>query len=156
MNTIKVSIFKYSFLLLLFISVIGISDSFGQLDEPAGINSRFYYSGILGPSEKIEFNMQINGYSVTGSYMSVSTGDIFLFKGRLAADKSAMGVLVYDEQNNYLASVEAEVISQELDFASEIKGVWKSLKGGGKKNISLDKVAEFARVEAPKEHSYFE
>ncbi len=156
MNTIKVSIFRHSCFILFFLLTLGLTKSQAQLDEASGINSRLYYSGTLGSSEKIEFNMQVNGYAVTGSYMTVSTGDILLFKGRLAADKAGMGVLVYDENNNYIASIEASVISQELDFASELVGTWKSLKDGGKKNLSLTKVAEFAKAEESRDYSYFE
>lgn len=155
MNTSKVSVLKYliSFTVVLLMSSVS---AFAQLDEPSGINSQFYYSGSLDAIEKIELNMQVNGYNVSGSYMITSNGEIFIFKGRLAADKTGMGVLVYDEGNNYVASIEARVISQELDFASKIKGTWKPVNGGRNKSISLNKVAEFADSGQESERSYFE
>ena len=109
-------------------------------------SSRLYYSGTLGGSSQIEFNMQVAGYAVSGSYIVVNSGEIYVFKGRLSADKSGMGVLIYDDANNYIASMEATVISREMDFASEITGTWKSGKTNTRKAVDLIKVAEFARA----------
>ncbi|QSE97133.1 hypothetical protein [Fulvivirga lutea] len=143
-----------------FFLVVGLlltTSVFAQVDDPAASNTRFYYSGSLGSNEKIELNIQLTGYLISGSYMVINSGDIFLIRGRLSADKAGLGVIVYDSENNYVAAVEARVVSEELDFAREIRGVWKSPDGNLIKNLRLNKVAEFARNNAEESTtSYFE
>lgn len=155
MNTLKVSVLKYLILTVFIFTLSGVS-LFAQIDEPSGLNSQFYYSGSIDNTESIEWNMQVNGYNVSGSYMITSNGKIYIFKGRLAADKSGMGVLVYDEGDNYVASIEAKIISRELDFAHQIKGILKPIDGTRKKSLSLNKVAEFADAGIISDHSYGE
>lgn len=135
------------YLKIIFI-IVGLTWSFSanaQLEELGAANSRLYYSGNLGASEKIELNIQLTGYKVSGSYMSINSGDLFIINGRMSIDKSGIGVLVFDSENNYIASIEAKIISGELDFAREIKGVWKSADGTVRKDLNLSKIAEFAR-----------
>jgi hypothetical protein len=150
-----VSIKKYllSFILIWFVA--GISQSFAQVDEQAETNSLFYYTGTLGSNDKIELNLQFNAHNVSGSYILVTTGDLFVFKGRLAIDKSGVGLLVYDESNIYVASIEAKVISEDVDFGREIKGVWKAANGKRSLNLTLKKIAELAKAENPTK-TYFE
>ena len=116
-----------------------------QIEELGASSSRLYYSGNLGSSEKIELNIQLTGQKVSGSYMSINTGDIFIIKGRMSLDKAGIGVLVYDADNKYIASVEAKIISAEMDFAREIEGTWRSADGTIRKEFNLSKIAEFAR-----------
>ena len=140
-----ISLNKYLKILLL---ITGITFSFSaqaQIEELGASNSRLYYSGNLGPSEKIELNIQLTGFKVSGSYMSINTGDIFIIKGRMSIDKQGIGVLVYDADNKYIASVEAKIISGEMDFAREIEGTWRSADGNIRKELNLSKIAEFAR-----------
>lgn len=143
MSSINPKVLLFSLLFLF----IGAIDSLGQVEEMGASNSLFYYTGNLGATEKLEFNMQLKGHSITGSCILVTTGNLYVIKGRLAADKNGMGVLVYDEADQFIASVEAKVISDEFDFAKEIKGVWKSANGLSRKNVNLTKVAELARLE---------
>ena len=143
MSSIKSRILLLSVVFLL----LGALDSFGQVEDFGASNSLFYYTGNLGSSEKIEFNMQLNGHAITGSCILVNTGNLYVIKGRLAADRSGMGVLVYDESDQFIASVEAKVVSFEFDFAKEIKGVWKSANGLSRKSINLTKIAELAELE---------
>lgn len=151
----KLAISYRNSLLLLAFMLFSFS-SFAQVEETDNSNSRFYYSGNLGVTEPIELNMQVAGYSVSGSYMFISSGDIFVFKGRLSADKTGMGVLVYNADDKYVASIEAKVISEDANFANEIKGKWKPNTGGASKNLSLAKVAEFASSDIENNSSYSE
>ncbi|MEQ8925109.1 MAG: hypothetical protein RLO81_04810 [Fulvivirga sp.] len=142
---------------LIVVSLLLNTSVHAQVDDPAASNTRFYYSGNLGSNEKIELNIQLTGYLISGSYMVINSGDIFLIRGRLSADKAGLGVIVYDSDNNYVAAVEARVVSEELDFAREIRGVWKSPDGNLIKNIRLNKVAEFAKNSTEERtSSYFE
>ncbi|MEM7109414.1 MAG: hypothetical protein AAF519_14405 [Bacteroidota bacterium] len=115
-----------------------------QVEELGTQNSLFYYSGYLGKSDKLEFNLQLSKLSVSGSYILEKSGDLFIFKGRMATDKSGLGVRIYTDENDYVASVEAKFISTNDDFAKEINGVWKSADGLTTLPIFLKKVAELA------------
>lgn len=140
-----ISLNQYLKIILL---TVGMAFSFcaqAQVEELGASNSRLYYSGNLGQSEKIELNIQLTGFKISGSYMSINTGDIFIIKGRMSIDKAGIGVLVYDSENKYIASVEAKIISGELDFAREIQGTWRSADGTLRKELNLSKIAEFAR-----------
>lgn len=150
------SSFKAKFLLfsLLFLC-LGAIDSLGQVEEVGASNSLFYYTGSLGTNEQLEFNMQLNGHAISGSCILVTSGNLYVIKGRLAADKSGMGVLVYDESDQFIASVEAKVISDEFDFAKEIKGVWKTANGLSRKNVNLTKIAELAQLEEAAFKQYY-
>ena len=117
MSSIKAKFLLFSLLFL----CLGAIDSLGQVEEVGASNSLFYYTGSLGTNEQLEFNMQLNGHAISGSCILVTSGNLYVIKGRLAADKSGMGVLVYDESDQFIASVEAKVISDEFDFAKEIK-----------------------------------
>ncbi len=150
-----VSINKHFFPLVLILWVVGFGQSFAQNEEQGTTNSLFYYSGTLGSHDKVELNFQMNGYAVSGSYILLNSGDLYVFKGRLAVDKSGVGLLVYDDKNNYVAAVEAKIVSVDIDFAKEIKGVWKSANGKVKQTLSLKKVAELASIDKP-DPSYFE
>ncbi len=133
--------YKYlALLLLVFLSEYVCA----QEEERGSKNSLFYYSGTLGKMGEVEFNLQMNGLMVSGSYIIEKTGDWFLFNGRMATDKSGIGVLVYDDQNDYTASIEAVFTSDENSFAREINGVWKSADGRKKLPLNLKKVAELA------------
>lgn len=147
MSSLKAKFILFSLLFLF----IGTIDSLGQVEEAGASNSLFYYTGNLGANEQLEFNMQLKGHAISGSCILVTSGNMYVIKGRLAADKSGMGVLVYDESDQFIASVEARVISDEFDFAKEIKGVWKSANGLSRKNMNLTKIAELAQIE----ESYF-
>jgi hypothetical protein len=131
--------FLSTFLLMFWFSVAN-----AQFEEPGASNSLFYYTGTLGNAEKIEFNIQLNGHIVTGSCILVDSGDLYIIKGRLAADKSGVGLLIYNDLNIFIASVEAKVISEDFDFARQIKGVWKPAKNTIGMNLVLSKVAELA------------
>ncbi|MEQ8576129.1 hypothetical protein [Fulvivirga sp.] len=143
MSSIKAKLILFSLLFL----CMGTVDSLGQVEEVGASNSLFYYTGNLGGNEQLEFNMQLKGHAITGSCILVTTGNLYVIKGRLAADKNGMGVLVYDESDQFIASVEAKVISDEFDFAKEIKGVWKSANGLSRKNVNLTKIAELAQLD---------
>lgn len=133
--------FKYLALVLLVSLSKYVS---AQVEEIGSKNSLFYYSGTLGKAGEVEFNLQMDEPEVSGSYIVEKTGDWFLFNGRLSPDKDAMGVLVYSESNEYVASIEAYFVSDENSFAKEINGVWKSADGRVRRPINLKKVAELA------------
>lgn len=134
---------KYKYLLLVFMTC-AITIVNAQVEDIAARNSLFYYSGYLGKSDKVEFNLQLNKYQVSGSYILEESGELFIFSGRMATDKSGLGVLIYSETNEYVASMEATLISDENNFAKEIKGIWKRADGKLTLPITLKKVAELA------------
>jgi len=103
-----------------------------------------YYSGTIDNYEKVEFNLQVSSYEVSGSYILEKSGEMFVFSGRLNLDRSGMGLLVYDQDNKYYASIEASIISVDGDYGRIINGIWKSGSGKIRKEINLKKVAEFA------------
>lgn len=119
-----------------------------QYEEQEAANSRFYYSGYAG-SEKIEFNLQVDGLLVYGSYIVKSTGDLYIFRGRLSSDRTGLGVLIFDEKDQYVASLEAKLISEEYSFAREIRGKLKYADGKKITPIALTKTAELASLCRP-------
>ena len=133
--------FKYLVLVLLVSLSKYVS---AQVEEVATKNSLFYYSGTFGKAGEVEFNLQMDELAVSGSYIIEKTGDWFLFNGRMSPDKDAIGVLVFNEGNEYVASIEAYFLSDENSFAKEINGVWKSADGKVRRSINLKKVAELA------------
>jgi len=106
-----------------------------------------YYSGTIGESQKVEFNLQINEYDVTGSYIVEQSGEMYVFSGRLNLEKSGIGLLVYDQDNIYSASIEASLITESDDYGRYIIGLWKNSTGTERKDVNLKKVAEFAANE---------
>lgn len=118
-----------------------------QYDDASTSNRMFYYSGFFGGTEKVEFNLQINGVAVSGSYIIERTGGLFTFSGRMASDKSGIGLIIFDEENEYVATIEAKMISEDNNFAKEIKGKWKSADGKKQIGLSLKKVAELAGIQ---------
>ncbi|MEO0555434.1 MAG: hypothetical protein AAF149_19665 [Bacteroidota bacterium] len=134
---------KYKYLVLVFI-MCAVTIVKAQGDETAAKNSLFYYSGYLGKSDKVEFNLQLTKLKVSGSYILEESGALFIFNGRMATDKSGLGVLIYTESNEYVASMEAKFISDENNFAKEIKGIWRGADGQSTLPIALKKVAELA------------
>ncbi|MEM6524860.1 MAG: hypothetical protein AAF693_13740 [Bacteroidota bacterium] len=132
---------KYALLVVMFCAFSAVN---AQVEELSAKNSLFYYSGYLGKTEKLEFNLQLSQLKVSGSYILEQTGELFIFRGRMATDKSGFGVLVYTDNDDYVASMEAKLISTDNDFAKEINGVWKSADGLRILPISLKKVAELA------------
>lgn len=116
-----------------------------QVEEIEPVRGLYYYSGTLGQEDKIEFNLQFNGNLVSGSYLIEETGDMFVFSGRMAEDKNGIGVLVYNVDNLYVASIEATFTSEESNFGKMLTGKWKSVNGNQNKTLKLKKVAEFAQ-----------
>ena len=115
-----------------------------QVEEVETSRGLYYYSGFIGDNDKIEFNLQFSGLVVSGSYIIERTGDMFVFNGRMGLDRKGIGVLVYNANNVFVASIEAAFINEENNFGKMLKGQWKSADGKSLKNIRLKKVAEFA------------
>ncbi|MDX1628539.1 MAG: hypothetical protein R3345_07555 [Fulvivirga sp.] len=146
MNRIKFFVSLFT----LFFSCLAASAQVVELDENDGL---YYFSGTLDNATKVEFNMQLKGYNVSGSYILESSGDMFVFSGRLSLNREEFGVLVYDKNNTYVATIEAYLLSEENSFAKNIKGTWKSADGNTTKSIKLKKVAKFAS--SPSETSIY-
>ncbi|WP_143399342.1 hypothetical protein [Fulvivirga sp. M361] len=117
-----------------------------QDDENGSQNSLFYYSGTIGEVQKVEFNLQVTGLVITGSYILEKTGDLFLFNGRMNAEKSDMGIRIYNQNNVYIASMEASLFSDTDNFAKTIKGIWRSADLKEEFDVGLTKQAELAVV----------
>ena len=115
-----------------------------QIEEEESKKSLFYYSGKLGAASNIQLSLQLKGLVSSGSYILDDNGDFFTFEGRLTFDKSGLGLRVFDEENNYIASIEAQVLSQEENFGKEIEGIWRGVDGKLQR-LKLTKIAEFAR-----------
>lgn len=140
---------RFKILTFLFTVCITLASAYGalaQYDDVGTTNTMFYYSGSLGGSEKIEVNLQLNGPVVSGSYIIERTGAQYVFNGRLASDRSGMGLIVFDGENQYIATIEARLISEDHNFGKEIKGRWKSADGKRQAIITLKKVAELASL----------
>lgn len=139
-------ILKKLFYLVSFLAILAAVPSYGQVDDIAGRSSLFYYSGTLGDVDEIEFNMQVEGQIVTGSYIIENSGDLFIFSGRLSADQNAFGVLVYFHgTDEYVGTIEAQISSNENNFMKSISGQWKNADGDVTKLLSLNKVAELTK-----------
>lgn len=143
-----VSRFQQIFILPLFSTLLLATNiAVAQYDEVGATSRMFYYSGHLGSTEKVEFNLQINGPTVSGSYIVERTGGLYTFSGRMASDKSAIGLIIFDEENQFIATIEAKLISEDNNFAKEIKGRWKSSDGKRQVSLNLKKVAELASID---------
>lgn len=138
-----IEISKYIFFTLVLLTTATL-ECHSQIEEENANNSLFYYSGSFDNTEKLEFNLQVKGLKVSGSVIVVETGELYIFSGRMSSDKSGMGVYVYDNENHYVAAMEAKFISEYADFAKEIRGVWKAEKENRQRKVSLKKVAELA------------
>lgn len=132
-------------LICLFIFAAGSANA--QSVEGDGASRLYYYSGVLGSNVAIEFNLQVNTTGVSGSYIVERSGDLFTFSGRFSMNRKGIGLLVYDSNNSYVASIEANVLSEENNFAYRIEGKWKSASGEDIRSINLKKVAEYAQIE---------
>ncbi len=136
--------------LLSFVFALTSAELYGQVEDIAGRNSLFYYSGTIDNTDKIEFNIQVEGQIVTGSYIIENSGELFIFSGRLSADKNAFGVLVYYHgTDEYAGAIEAQISSNENNFMKSITGKWKSVDGATIKMLTLDKIAELTRNVLP-------
>lgn len=137
---------KHITCMVLLLMSVAFQYGIAQSEETGTENSRFYYSGSIGKVQQVEFNLQVTGLVVSGSYIFEETGDLFLFNGRMNADKSEIGVLIYDEDDTYVASMEATLVSDADDFAKEIKGLWRSVDNKEQYSVHLKKQAELATI----------
>ncbi|WP_157494119.1 hypothetical protein [Fulvivirga imtechensis] len=131
--------------------VMGFSvthDAYAQFEEEEAKNSLFYYSGYAG-DEKIELNLQMEDKLVFGSYIMERTGDLFIFKGTLSTDRTTLEVLIFDDQDKYVASLQADLISEENSFAKEIKGRLIPVNKAKPVAVNLTKMAELANAAYP-------
>lgn len=131
-----------------------ITSASAQVDEIEPSRGLYYYSGSIGDNDKVEFNLQFNGNMVSGSYIIESSGDMFVFNGRMGLERQGIGVLVYNSNNIFVASIEAKFVSTENNFGKMLNGNWKSADGKEQRNLKLKKVAEFAK--GPTEVQEFE
>jgi len=139
-------LFKVSSIAILVFLAVGVfSHVHAQVEEIVPSNALYYYSGTI-ETEQVEFNLQLKGQSVSGSYIIESSGDMYVFAGRLAYNKKGIGVLVYNKDNNYVASIEAVFVNEESNFGKHMNGSWKSANGRVIKKLKLKKVAEYASV----------
>ena len=129
---------------LLLISVLTGYRAEAQYDDNNAVSRMYYYSGHFGSTEKVEFNLQITGATVSGSYIVERTGGLFTFSGRMASDRGAVGLIIFNEDNEFVATIEASLVSEDNNFAKELKGRWKSSDGKKQLTVSLKKVAELA------------
>lgn len=137
---------KKQLILISFVLAFAVSPVYSQVEDIAARNSLFYFSGSLGNEDKLEFNLQVEGHIVTGSYILENSGELFIFSGRLSADKNAFGVLVYYHgTDKYAGSIEAQISSNENNFMKSIRGKWKNVNGTIVKQLSLDKIAELTK-----------
>lgn len=116
--------------------------------EDKGRDGVLYYQGKLGNKEPLEFNLRINKKEVIGSYILKNQSKFYTYKGRLNQEQTAIGIVIYDENQDYVATAEAKLVSLEDDFAKEIHGVWKSADGFKVLKLDLKKVAELADLPA--------
>ncbi len=147
-------IFKSLAISLLLVLSLFSQSVFGQVDEVGKRNSQFYYSGTLGASERIELNIQIQDQLITGSCILPQSSNLYILKGRLSADQAGMGLLVYNDKNEYIASIDAKIKSDEFNYLKEINGVWKLADGKLTKTLYLAKVAELAFLDNDIERYY--
>lgn len=130
---------KYYFLIcFLFCSVVGLKAQHSDAPE----NTRFYYNGMLDNTEHVQLNLQIDNYIVNGAFVIEATGDHYFIHGRLSGDKTGIGVWVY-QGNQYIAAIEARVISDDKEFGKKLYGVYKPRKQEVQELV-LKKIAEFA------------
>ena len=133
----------YTSILVVLLS-FSVGQVVAQIEEEESKKSLFYYSGKLGAASNIQLSLQLKSLVATGSYILDGSGDFFTFEGRLTFDKSGLGLRVFDEENNYIATIEAQVLSQEENFGKEIEGIWRGANGKLQR-LKLTKIAEFAR-----------
>lgn len=136
---------KPFFLILFSLLLFSISGVKAQVDEIEPSRGLYYYSGFIGDSDKVEFNLQFNGLTVSGSYIIENTGDMYVFNGRMGLERQGIGVLVYNSNNMFVASIEANFVNTENNFGKMLNGNWKSADGKQQRNLKLKKVAEFAQ-----------
>lgn len=140
-------ILKKRLTFIAFILTLALTPCYSQVEDIAGRNSLFYYSGTLGNNDKIEFNLQVEGQIVTGSYIIENSGDLYIFNGRLSSDKDAFGVRVYYQgTDEYVGVIEAQIYSNENNFMKSIVGKWKNVDGKVVKVLNLDKIAELTQT----------
>ena len=144
---------KFKFVFFALVVVMGSSithNTYAQFEDEEAVNSLFYYSGYVG-DEKIELNLQMEDKLVFGSYIMERTGDLFIFKGTLSTDRTTLKVLIFDDQDQYVASLQADLISEENSFAKEIKGRLVPTNNTRAVAVNLTKMAELAVNSSPEE-----
>lgn len=104
--------------------------------------TRFYYDGFLDNIEHVQLNLHIENYEINGAFVIEATGEHYFIQGRLAKDKSGVGLWVYHD-NQYIAAIEAKVVSDDKEFGKRLKGVYKPHEQKTRALI-LEKIAEFA------------
>lgn len=111
-----------------------------SFDEPE--KTRFYYDGFLDNIEHVQLNLHIEKFEVNGAFIIEATGEHYFIQGRLAKDKSGIGVWIYNG-NQYVAAIEARVVSDDKEFGKKLMGVYKPHEQDTQELI-LQKIAEFA------------
>ena len=141
-----------SFIILLVLTLAPMG-SYAQFYE-APANSRFYYNGSIVKLDNIQMNLHIDGYVISGAMVMESTGAQFMVEGRMSKEKDGIGIRIYDSYNKYIASIEANIISEEKNFAKKIRGVYKPGDTTERYLLSINKIAEFASSGKPKNTSF--
>lgn len=145
-DVIKKPVLKtFAFLLVLIAGVAAVPVANAQHEEQELGSRLYYYSGHAG-ADKVELNLRIEGTLVYGSYIVERTSDLFIFRGRLTSDRAAFEALVFDENDKHVASLQANLVSDDSDFATEIKGILKMYRSKRSVSLSLQKMAELAVV----------
>lgn len=128
------------YFLICFYTIVSIQSYAQSQDAPA--NTRFYYDGFLDKNQHVQLNLHIEDYDVNGAFVIEATGDHYFIQGRLSADKSGLGLWVY-KGTEYVAAIEARVISTDKEFGKTLRGIYKPHEKSTQQLI-FKKIAEFA------------
>lgn len=124
---------------ILFIVLVLICSAFNTAD----VGNLMYYKGSIGADVKIQMNFELeNSGALKGSYIIDKTGELFMLDGRITPETQFLSFIVYNQQEQHIATIEAVYYIDPQQEMQDIEGYWKPMDGGAIKRIKLVKIAE--------------
>lgn len=107
------------------------------------VGNLMYYKGSIGADVKIQMNFELeDSGTLKGSYIIDKTGELFVLDGRIIQETQFLSFIVYNHQQQHIATIEAVYYIDPQQEMQDIEGYWKPMDGSAIKRIKLVKLAE--------------
>lgn len=120
--------------------------------------SRYYYSGNIGGIDKVHLNIYLNDLVVTGGIVLENKNEYYFLEGRMAYDRSGVGLRIYDSKNIFIGTLQLKAYSEEGDLFKVLKGKFFNVDNGLRYNLVVQKIAQYSAapgvVSAPPGYRY--
>ena len=104
---------------------------------------RYYFTGTVGPGNKVQMDLVFDGEDVNGSYYYDKRGIPLSLSGSYDKESSVLTISEKGGKGLVSGTFKGKVVSDGRDFAKSIKGEWSNQAGDKKLPFKLTKVSDF-------------